>query len=513
MANFFDQFDAPKQGGNFFDQFDGAPQQDDFATRFQPASDAPLKVRVAPGMLEQAMQPITSYPETYAQMNRESRDLMSEGVNQMGEGGVGNVAIGAGKTALGGLGYVTSPINAALRTVVGQPIQNNTGIPREYTEFAAGMALPIPSRIPIPSRAPRAVGATSEELGQAASNAYRAARDMGVEFRPMPIAHEAAGIESRLLNNGFAPDNAPLTMNALRSLQNVPQGAKITATDLERLRQRLNVAARTQGPDSAAAHQAIGHLEDYLANIPRGDVLVGDADEVAQMFRQARGDYAAARRTQMVEGRQDLAELNAATANSGMNVDNANRQAVKSLIRPNMRGVSPAEKAGFNQAEIDQARRVAEGSRTQNAARLVGNVLGGGGGLGALHAASVGAAAGYAAKGVGGAVLGAMAPIVGNALRRISAYISERETQRLVDLVSSRSPYARRVNGPLNSYAQAAQAFQTSPSTRSLARLSIASRNLSHNLADFGITASPENLIRAIQGPMRGATEDEQPKP
>jgi hypothetical protein len=35
-------------------------------------------------------------------------------------------------------------------------------------------------------------------------------------------------------------------------------------------------------------------------------------------------------------------------------LDNATRQAAKSMIRPNMKGVTPAERAGFNAAEIAQ---------------------------------------------------------------------------------------------------------------------------------------------------------------
>src|SRR5688572_11013931 len=60
-----------------------------------------------PGLIENALKPITSYPETYAQMNQESRSLMSEGVEQAQKGTLKDAAIGAGKTALGGLGYVT----------------------------------------------------------------------------------------------------------------------------------------------------------------------------------------------------------------------------------------------------------------------------------------------------------------------------------------------------------------------------------------------------------------------
>lgn len=100
---------------------------------------------------ERALSPITGYPETYQRMNKEARDMVSSGVSQMmhpdsltdpGAHGISDVLTGAGKAALGGIGYVASPVTAAYRSVVGQPVEDVTGIPREYTEFAAQLATP-----------------------------------------------------------------------------------------------------------------------------------------------------------------------------------------------------------------------------------------------------------------------------------------------------------------------------------------------------------------------------------
>jgi hypothetical protein len=79
-------------------------------------------------LLGQALTPFTSYPETYSQMNRESREQLGEGVAQAAEGvrtlargerpALGpfpvdspagfDVLKGAGKAALGATGYVAS---------------------------------------------------------------------------------------------------------------------------------------------------------------------------------------------------------------------------------------------------------------------------------------------------------------------------------------------------------------------------------------------------------------------
>lgn len=133
---------ATSSGGGLLSDSDmgfGAPPNphDD-----EPA-DHGLSKRQKLSPIEKAINPVTSYPETYSRMNRESREQISSGIDQLSNPkSVWDATKGVGNVAFGGLGYVTSPINAAYRTIVGQPIEDVTGIPREYTEFAAQLATP-----------------------------------------------------------------------------------------------------------------------------------------------------------------------------------------------------------------------------------------------------------------------------------------------------------------------------------------------------------------------------------
>lgn len=113
-----------------------------------------------PGVVEQALKPITSYLPTQGAMAKESLEQAGRGVEQLaGQGDFSRPSVvpvpvddprgmellkGAGNAAVGALGYTASPINAALRTFIGKPIEDVTGgkIPKEYTEFAAGLATP-----------------------------------------------------------------------------------------------------------------------------------------------------------------------------------------------------------------------------------------------------------------------------------------------------------------------------------------------------------------------------------
>lgn len=109
----------------------GVPQD-----MWTPVAQEPIK----PGLLERAAEPITSYFPTQRQLAREGVERMKEGVTEMGTPGerIG----GAFKAATGALGWTLSPIDAAARTIVGKPVEDLTGIPKEWTEFATTLAIP-----------------------------------------------------------------------------------------------------------------------------------------------------------------------------------------------------------------------------------------------------------------------------------------------------------------------------------------------------------------------------------
>lgn len=107
------------------------------------AADHGLAERQKLSPIGKALSPITSYPETYERMNREAREQMSRGAGQLfTPQSMLDPVYGAGNIGFGGLNFIASPINAAYRSIVGQPVEDVTGIPREYTEFAAQLATP-----------------------------------------------------------------------------------------------------------------------------------------------------------------------------------------------------------------------------------------------------------------------------------------------------------------------------------------------------------------------------------
>lgn len=221
-----------------------------------------------------------------------------------------------------------------------------------------------------------AARAGADEVRDAARQNYTAARSSGVEINPHPVSAVASRIETALTDLGLTERNVPETYGVIRTLQNPPPGAVMRAQDFENARQELVQARQsvTNRREAVAANHAIAEIDHYLANIPAADVLRGNVDVFRRNIGEARANWAAASRADQIAGKYELGDLNAATAHSGQNIDNATRQAVKQLIRPDKNGRTQAQKSGFDAEEIALMNRVARGTTTGNTARFIGKL-------------------------------------------------------------------------------------------------------------------------------------------
>lgn len=223
----------------------------DFYQKIGLATQQPEPARPPQGVVENALAPITNYPSTYNQMQRESRELVGEGVSQIGEGGVGNIALGAGKAALGGLGYVASPITAAYRSVIGQPVENITGIPKEYTEFAAQLATPGLGLARLPARVPKSVAppAPVDDISAAAGR-------LDIDL-PRAVTSDSATVQQA----GKIATNVPFAGTPLRA------ASERAITDLGEAATEARTAFGSGSPASAGTVAREG-ITDFVKSGP-----------------------------------------------------------------------------------------------------------------------------------------------------------------------------------------------------------------------------------------------------
>lgn len=447
------------------------------------------------------VEPFLSYPETQGQMARESAQQMGEGASRIGRAltprsgprvgpfpdeQAANLVTGAGELAAGGLGYIASPINAALRTVVGKPVEDITGVPKEYTEFGASLALPIPKRIPLPARAePKAapkVSPTQEQLFESADANYAAARKSPYRMAPEDTKAMVDDIRTSLKEEGYRDYLVPKTFKALDEFSVTdPSGV----ADIDGVRKALNRA----GADPAekdAVRRAISAIDAKLSPA---------VPEIAA----ARGDYAAGSRSELITEAVERAQRQASAANSGQNFDNALRQQFKA-IRNN-----PKKIRGLSADELAMMDEVIGGGKAGNTTRFLGNLMGGGGGLGSVVTATAGGLA------TGG--WGAVAPVFGMAFKKMGNQLTQGQIEKLDELVRARSPLGQAVGSSVKAWSEAAQAFEIEPSVKNFVRMSIASRNLSNTAKGAQVSLTPDSLLRSATGSMKAAAEDEQVDP
>ena len=163
--------------------------------------------------------------------------------------------------------------------------------------------------------------------------------------------------------------------------------------------------------------------------------MSGPAEDAAEALANARGNYAAAMRSDKLTGVADASDLRAAAANSGMNLDNSIRQRVVSILN------SPKQSAGFSPDELAALNQVARGTAPRNVLRWVGNLFGGGGGLGAVASGGVSGAIGDAAGGpILGAIAGAGVPAAGFAAKQLANALASKSLSAADELVRQRSP-------------------------------------------------------------------------
>jgi len=157
-----------------------APQADPWTVAAQAPATSPQQDK---SWLAQAIEPITNYPSTYTRLRQEAQNQFGEGIEEFGQGGKMKPIKAIANTALGALNYTLSPINAALESIAGQPIENVTGLPKEYTDFTLGLALPVIGMAKTPKTLQRVFSpdTMSAEAVEAASllrsGSGRAARD------------------------------------------------------------------------------------------------------------------------------------------------------------------------------------------------------------------------------------------------------------------------------------------------------------------------------------------------
>lgn len=286
-------------------------------------------------------------------------------------------------------------------------------------------------------RSPKLPVPGAEALKDAASAGYDRVRDMGVDYSATAVRGLAGSLRANLEGDGILGELAPKSFQILSRLETPPEGSVAPIASVEAARRAFGNAAKdfNNPTDQEAARRIVAGLDGFIERADPKTVVAGPAAEAGRALQDARGNYAASKRSDTLTGIADAAELRAAVANSGQNLDNATRQRLASLI------LNRKASRGFNADEKDAIEQVARGSGAANSLRATGNMLGGGGGLGATLTGALGGAVGSTIGGWPGAAVGTVAlPAAGAAAKKVAAALTQRGLRGVDEMTRMRSP-------------------------------------------------------------------------
>lgn len=329
--------------------------------------------------------------------------------------------------------------------------------------------------------------------------------DPAILSRPVPtdvMQNAFSEIAPRLRN--FDPRVQQEVANELKDL-----GAG-TVQDLNHASERLGVLAKqTVGPlgsqtgtPTAAAAQIVKQQIDKVRNI------------VAPEMRDADLNYAAARASETISGRENLATVRARGSEAAFQ-QKMSDQATQLLA-------NPRNLIGFKPEEIDMLREISEkrasGQRLRDAAGwLSGKIATVGAAAAGAGAAALGfktgGPVGAALSGAGSAVTTmALDPLVSSILGKYANKATAAQVNDLLSTIRNRSPLAQTLRDNALAWDQAWRDIRSTPNMMTLTALARSSRELSNALRGAGVNIHPAQLMRGVEGPGTGQADENQGK-
>ena len=350
-------------------------------------------------------------------------EFLGDPVSWIGPGGP---VLKAGQAIVGGIG-----------SYIGEKIGGEYGHPALGALAGGGIGGGVTGMVTprgLTPRPPRGVRAATTEEGvyQSSKAGYRAGSMLNYEVGIAQAGQIRRGIIDDLtLRNPNEPDRMLILedqaqpvfdhLDLLLKPSSVPN--KITVNEVERTRQVLQTDRMdnrvTHPAISEAAGRAIAVIDEFLLNLPG-----------AERLSQARGDWAAYKRGQMVEETLRRALDRAGTSGTGFNIDNAIRQEFRTRIRN-----KPEVWARFTKREQQDIELIMNPGKTANflgryVSRfgphhiMTGTLATGGGMLALTHSPTE--------------VLAVLA--AGAAGHHMAKYLAKGRAERLAEITRARSP-------------------------------------------------------------------------
>lgn len=278
------------------------------------------------------------------------------------------------------------------------------------------------------------------ELGASRDAGYDAVRRSNAALTPQAADDLATRLEGTLGSRKATRRMSPKAAAAVDELAPEFRSTPPTISDVDDARSWIgtNVAGARDPSEARLGVQMKSRIDDYLDNLQPTDVTgTNRASEVIDTLTDARDKAHRIHKSQIFEA-EDTGAIakgirRAATTGTGGNEVNAIRQNVRRVLE------NPKLRKGFNEAELQAMREIADGTPTQNALRLFGRLAPN---AGALQLGGFTGAAGLA--GASGNPL-LMAPsAIGAGAKMLAERSTRKQVAALGDTIRNGSPLPKK---------------------------------------------------------------------
>lgn len=235
---------------------------------------------------------------------------------------------------------------------------------------------------------------TADDLKMMKDVAYKQADSLGVKYTPKAYQGLVGNVEAAVKADHISATRHPRAHDFVEDMKTRAKNG-LTLTELDQLRQEVR-RDLLRSKDEAEQHFGkviIGQIDDFIAKAGPGEVSSGSAGDAAGAITKARELNTRFRKTELIEDAIYAATQNAASADSGGNINNAIRKQLKRIL------LNDRDRAAFTAAEIKEMEAVVKQGTGEELLRLVGKLSPSGNGL-------------MAALGVGGAMMNPMTGVV-----------------------------------------------------------------------------------------------------
>lgn len=237
---------------------------------------------------------------------------------------------------------------------------------------------------------------TSDVLKQRASAIYQQLDDSGITVQADELQNLSGKISRMVRSEGYSPRLQPKIAAVLDEIETASQGAQ-TIGQIDTLRKIAQSAASSmERSEARLGNMIIRQIDDFLDDLP--ETAIGGGQAAGESFKQARGLWSRARKSEM------LAEAFERAKNQASGFENGIRVQFRSILN------NPKKMRGFTHDERAAIQQVVRGGSAENMLKALGKFGFTEGQASTMLLSSLGVAGGAALGGPGGA---AVVPMVG----------------------------------------------------------------------------------------------------